>query len=105
MGSIVNFEATNILLAKRWSNATVVIWCDSWAVVNSFTYNKIWDTILMVTIRYVWLYTAKFNINLVVKQIAGKESTYADVLSRWQHYNVLNTAVFFLNMCLGASVS
>ena len=58
MGSVVHFEATNILLAIRcWaktrSDATVVIWCDSWAVVNAFTHNKICDNILMATVRSV----------------------------------------------------
>ena len=98
MDSIVHFEATNILLAircwaKTWTDASVVIWCDNWAVINAFTYSKIRDNIFMATVRSVWLYIAKFNINLVVKHIAGKDNVYADALSRWQYYNVLNTVV------------
>ena len=43
----------------------------------------------------------KFNINLVVKHIAGKDNVYADALSRWQYYNVIRV----LKTCMGASVS
>ena len=54
MGSIVRFEATNILLlvrcsAESWTDATVLTWCDNWVVVNAFTHNKICDNILMAT--------------------------------------------------------
>ena len=47
----------------------------------------------MGTVRYVWLYTDKFNINLIVQYIAGKDNVYADVLSRWQYYNGLDSSV------------
>ena len=46
VGSIVHFEAANILLAiqiwfKKWRDATVTVWCNNGAVVNAFTSQKI----------------------------------------------------------------
>ena len=98
MSSIVHIEAANILLAlrcwaKNWANATVLIWCDNLAVVNAFTFNRMRDNILMAIIHFAWLYTAAYNINLVVKHISGTSNVYADVLSRWPYYNNLNTTV------------
>ena len=105
MGSIVHFEAANILLAarcwaKKWADATVLIYCDNLAVVNAFTHNRMRDNILMTIIRSVWLYTAAYNINLIVKHISGANNVYANVLSRWPHYCSSNTTVVqFLKIC------
>ena len=67
--SIVHFEAINIVLAIRtwhqyWTNKSIVIWCDNWAVLNAFQSNRIKDIWLMGAVRTVWLYTAAFNIDL-----------------------------------------
>ena len=51
VGSIVHYEAANILILFRdWKDATVTVWCDNWAVVNSFTSYRICDPLLMVVV-------------------------------------------------------
>ena len=95
VGSIVHFEAVNILVAIRvwgqyFSDKSIIIGCDNWAVVNTFSNNKIKDTLLMAIVRSVWLYTAKLNINLKVQHIRGKENQYADILSCWEVYQYSN---------------
>ena len=72
--------------AKNWANATILIWCNNLAVVNAFTSYRVRNSFLMAIIRSVWLYTAAYNINLVVKHISGTCNVYADVLSRWPYY-------------------
>ena len=94
--TIVHFEALNILVAlKCWAkyltNQKVVFWCDNSAVVNIFTNFKIRDSILMACVRNVWLLAAVYNIDLKVKHIQGVSNVYADILSRWSHYNNQNT--------------
>ena len=94
--TIVHFEALNILVAlKCWAkyltNQKVVFWCDNSAVVNIFTNFKITDSILMACVRNVWLLSAVCNIDLKVKHIKGVSNVYADILSRWTHYNNQNT--------------
>ena len=89
-------EALNILVAlKYWAkylaNQKVVFWCDNSAVVNIFTNFKIRDSILMACVRNVWLLSAVYNIDLKVKHIKGVSNVYADILSRWSHYNNQNT--------------
>ena len=105
VGSIVHFEAVNILVAVRmWAqkfkDKNIFIWCDNWAVVNAFNNNKIRDTLLMASVRSVWLYTAMFNIHLKVQHIRGKENQYADILSSWPAYEYINDSrVAFLKTC------
>ena len=105
-GSIVHFEAINILVTIRmWSqlfqDKSIIIWCDNWAVVNAFNNSKIRDSLLMATVRSVWLYTAMFNINLKVQHIRGKDNYYADILSRWPVYehNNKDSIVAILKSC------
>ena len=88
VGSIVHFEAANILLTlqcwcKSLRNKTVLIWCDNLAVVNVSNYYKVRDPLLMAILRSVWLYTAAFNMDLQIKHIKGLNNVYADILSRW----------------------
>ena len=76
VGSIVHFEAVNIMVAIHvwghyFSDKSIIIWCDNWAVVNAFSNNKIKDSLLMAIVRSVWLYTAKLNINLKVYQYSN----------------------------------
>ena len=83
---IVHFEAINIVLAIKtwhqyWTNKSIVIWCDNWAVVNAFQSNRIKDIWLMAAVRTVW-----FNIDLQVNHVMGVRNTYADILSRWHTY-------------------
>ena len=74
VGSIVHFEAANILLAVRcwceeFQNKTVLIWCDNWAVVNVFNNYKVRDPLLMAVLRSVWLCYSKYvkSFDLVSK--------------------------------------
>ena len=94
VGSIVHFEAANILLTVRcwckdFKNKTVLICCDIWAVVNVFNNHKVRDPLLMAILRSVWLYMTAFNIDLKVKHIKGLNNVYADILSHWQIYKNL----------------
>ena len=59
------------------------------------------DSLLMATVRSVWLYTAMFNINLKVQHIRGKDNYYADILSRWPVYehNNNDSIVAILKSC------
>ena len=105
-GSIVHFEAVNILVTIRmWSHLfqdkSIIIWCDNWAMVNAFNNNKMTDSLLMATVRSVWLYTAMFNIDLKVQHIRGKDNYYADILSRWPAYehNNNDSIVAILKNC------
>ena len=93
--TIVHFEAANVMLAIRtWAkilkDSECTIWCDNEAVVNTFKSYKIRDPFLMACVCSVWLTCAIFNIKLVVKHIAEKSNNYANSLSRWDSYRMLN---------------
>ena len=93
--TIVHLEAANVMLAIRtWAklllNSECIIWCDNEAVVNSFQSFRIRDPFIMACVRSVWLTCAIFNIKLVVKHISGKSNNYADILSRWHVYRMVN---------------
>ena len=111
IGSIVHFEAANVLAAIRtwfsdWKNATVTVWCDNLAVVNAFTNHKIRDPLLMAIVRSVWLYCAAFNIKLVVKHIKGIDNIFADILSRWPFFHNKDMyQVRLLKLCQWEQVS
>ena len=95
VGSIVYFEAVNVLVAIRvWGqylrDRSVILWCDNWEVVNAFSNNKIKDSLLMAIVRSVWLYTAKLNINLRIQHIRDKDNHHADILSCWEVYKYSN---------------
>ena len=58
VGSIVHFEAANVLAAIRtsfeeWQDATITVWCDNLAVVNAFTNQKIRDPFLMTVVMVI----------------------------------------------------
>ena len=54
----------------------------------------------MAIVGSVWLYTAAYNTNLVVRHISGTNNVYTDMLSRWPHYCSLKTTVVeFLKTC------
>ena len=105
IASIVHLEAASILIAFKlwapcWENSKLIIWCDNLAVVHAFTSCKITDAWLMACVRNVWQFTASYNINLVVKHIAGQENIYADILSRWDKYeNIPCVEVKYLQSC------
>ena len=105
IASIVHLEAANILIAfelwaSYWENSKLTIWCDNLAVVHAFTFCKIRDAWLMACVRNVWQFTIIYNINLVVKHIAGQKNIDADILSRWDKYeNIPCVEVKYLQSC------
>lgn len=88
------------LWAVEWKNRSICIFCDNVAVVAVLSNGKTKDSYLGACARSIWLLTAKFNINMTVKHIAGKENVKADMLSRWFHYkNVESSVVRHLKLC------
>ena len=67
-----------------WANQRVHIHCDNIAVVKALTFGKAWDSILAISDRNVWMFTALFNISLVVTHIPDAGNAVADLLTRWQ---------------------
>ena len=67
------------------------MWCDNNAVVNAFTNFKIRDPILLACIHNVWLLAAVYNGKVKAKHVKGICNVYASILSRWHHYNNLET--------------
>ena len=45
-------------------------------MVYAFTYSRIRDNIPTAIVRSVWLFTATYNFNLIVKHIAGTDNVY-----------------------------
>ena len=59
--SIVHLEAANVLMALRcWAdkvkNASCIIWCDNFAVVNCFSSHKTKDDFLPACVRTAWYF-------------------------------------------------
>ena len=76
------FLALNIW-KERLRGSTTVVHCDNMAVVCSLSSGRSWDDFLGKVARNVWLITATYDIDLIVKHIPGKQNDLADALSRW----------------------
>ena len=84
--TIVHLEMLNLLVAMRlwadhWSSQKVVLFCDNQAVVSILNNGRTKDRTLAQNIQMI---AAIKDINLNVVHILGKKnSTVADLLSRW----------------------
>ena len=86
--NIVQLEMLNVVVALKiwadsWANKCIHIYYDNHAVVDVLTYGNTRDQILATSARNVWLFTAMFNIDLVVSHIKDADNRVADLLSRW----------------------
>ena len=91
--TIVHLEMLNILVAVRlwgtlWKNHRVIIKCDNQAVVSVLNTGKSSDSILCAIARNILFQCAKFDINLRLIHVLGKNNELADTLSRWFQPNI-----------------
>ena len=56
---------------------------DNMVVVQICSNGYTRDMTLATYVRNLWLLTAKYDIELVVTHIEGKNNVFADMLSRW----------------------
>ena len=87
--SITHLELINILVALKtwgylWCHQRVFIFTDNMTIGSIYKSGFTRDDKLAAFVRNVWLYTAKYDIELVVEHILEKDNTIADMLSRWQ---------------------
>ena len=96
--NITHFEMVNMIIAVKlwghqWKHQKMSIKTDNMAVVQICTNGYTRDMTLATYVRNLWLITAKFDIELVVTHIKGKDNIMADTLSRWSgsdnNYKVL----------------
>ena len=85
--SITLLEMYNILIAlcvwgMDWKDKCILIRCDNESAVVVCMTGKTRDPFLNFCLREIWFITAKFNIELRVTHIRGRESGIADALSR-----------------------
>ena len=103
--SIVHYEMVNVIIAFRtwghlWKDKWVQVFCDNSAVVHILNTGASRDVFLAACARTLWLLKAKYNIKVTVRFIAGTDNKYADILSRWQHFqNINNHIVKYLKGC------
>ena len=80
---MVNIIIAVKLWGHQWKNKKVSIKTNNMAVVQVCTNGYTRDMTLATYVRNLWLITAKYDIELVVTHIKGKENIMADTLSRW----------------------
>ena len=85
--SITHYEMYNITVAlkvwaRRWQNRVVCIFCDNLGAVTVAQTGKTRDVFLNACLHALWLTAARFNIQLRVMHIPGKDNVLADALSR-----------------------
>ena len=103
--SIIHYEMVNVIIAFRtwghlWANKWVKVFCDNSAVVHILNTGASRDVFLSACARTLWLIKAKYNIKVSVEFIAGVHNKYADILSRWDHFqNNNNYIVQHLKEC------
>ena len=61
-----------------WANSIVTAHCDNSAVVQVVDNGRTRDLFLAACIRNIWLLTAKWDIDLKVVHIPGKNNSQAD---------------------------
>ena len=94
--SIVHYEMINVIIAFRtwghlWKNNWVQVFCDNSAVVHILNTGASRDVFLSACARTLWLMKARHNIKITVEFIA--DNKYADVLSRWDHFQNINNSI------------
>ena len=67
-----------------WCNKQIVLFTDNESIVYIWSTGSCKSVEVMDLIRMLFFFTAKRNINLLIRHIPGKDNTYADSLSRLQ---------------------
>ena len=85
--SITHLEMYNIVIALRlwaheWQNSVISIKCDNESAVSVCNSGKTCDTFLNLCLYKLWLLICKYNIDLRVSRIKGKDNVLVDALSR-----------------------
>ena len=85
--SITHLEMYNIVIALRvwaheWQNSVISIKCDNESAVSVYNSGKTRGTFLNLCLYELWLLICKYNIDLHVSHIKGKDNVLADALSR-----------------------
>ena len=103
--SIVHYEMLNVMVAFRvwgpqWEDTKVKVFCDNAAVVSILNSGRTKDSFLSACARTLWLIQARYNIKVCVQHIQGSKNIYADILSRWFHFQSIdNENVAHLKKC------
>ena len=84
--NITHFEMVKMIIAlklwaNQWKHQKVSIRTDNMAVVQICNNGYTRDMTLATYVRNLWLITAKYDIELVVTHIGGKDNIMADTLS------------------------
>ena len=69
-------------MAVDWKDQCILIRCDNENAVVVCMTGKTRDPFLNFCLREIWFITAKFNIELRVTHIRGRDNAIADALSR-----------------------
>ena len=85
--SITHLEMYNIIIAlkvwaREWANSIIWIKCDNESAVSVCNSGKTRDSFLNLCLYELWLLSCKYNIDLRVSHIKGKDNVLADALSR-----------------------
>ena len=80
----------NIVVALKtwghlWCNKKVLLKTDNMAVVHICNKGSTRDKNVAAYVRNIWLWTSKYDIELIVSHIQGHKNMVADLLSRWQN--------------------
>ena len=85
--SITHLEMYNIVIALRlwaheWQDSVISLKCDNESAVSVCNSGKTRDSFLNLCLYELWLLICKYNIDLRVSHIRGKDNVIADALSR-----------------------
>ena len=81
-----HLEMYNIVIALRlwaheWQNSVISLKCDNESAVSVCISGKTRDTFLNLCLYELWLLICKYNIDLRLSHIKGKDNVLADTLS------------------------
>ena len=84
--SITQYKMYNIVVAVNtwahlWQDKVILISCDNQSAVSVCSSGKTKDPFLNACLHALWLHTARFNVDLRVVHIPGKDNVIADALS------------------------
>ena len=84
---ITHLEMYNIVVALRlwaheWQNSVISIKCDNESAVSVCNSGKTRDTFLNLCLYEFWLLICRYNVDLRVSHIKGRDNVLVDALSR-----------------------
>ena len=76
--------AATFLWGRKWENKQILFFTDNLPITQVWLTGSSPNPLIMKLVRHLFLFCARLNINILMKDISGQSNSAADALSRLQ---------------------